>query len=164
MVRYARDAPDAAQAGATRIAAVPRDGTPASPRAAPARVSCGRPPRPPSPRVAMQRIVLYIVAALFFVYEQVAFARWWRTHGSLPAGLSHIWATLRRDDMVFMMWNDMGIFTVIVLVWLWRDLTATGRSKLWLPATLVWGCVPLLVYLARHHTPATAAPRPAAAR
>lgn len=100
----------------------------------------------------MQRIVLYAVAALFFAYEQVAFLKWLRTHGSVSAGLAHIWETLRRDDMVFMMWNDMGIFTVVVLVWLWRDLRASGRSKLWFPATLVWGCVPFLVYLARNHT------------
>lgn len=101
----------------------------------------------------MQRLLLIAAAVLFFAYEQVAFLRWWRTHGSLERGLAHIWETLTRDDMVFMMWNDMGLFTAVVLVWLWRDLRRTGRPFLWWPATLLWGCPPLFLYLARYHSP-----------
>lgn len=97
----------------------------------------------------MRRILLYTAAALFFVYEQFAFQAWMRMHGSVSAGLSHAWMTLRQDPMVFMAWNDMAVFTAIVLVWLARDLRAQGRSIWWWPATLIFGCPPLLVYLAR---------------
>jgi hypothetical protein len=97
----------------------------------------------------MRRPLLYTAAALFFAYEQYAFYQWMQQHGTVAAGLSHAWMTLRQDPMVFMAWNDMGIFTAIVLTWLWRDLKRTGRSFVWWPATLLFGCPPLLVYLAR---------------
>jgi hypothetical protein len=41
----------------------------------------------------------------------------------------------------------MGVFTALVLVWLWRDLRTTRRSRVWWPATLLLGCPPLLIYL-----------------
>lgn len=97
----------------------------------------------------MRRPLLYLAAALFFVYEQVAFYQWMQMHGTVSAGLSHAWATLRADPMVFMAWNDMGVFTALVLVWLARDLRTHGRSPLWWPATLIFGCPPLLIYLGR---------------
>ena len=98
----------------------------------------------------MRRPLLYLAAALFFAYEQVAFYQWMQAHGTVGAGLAHAWSTLRADPMVFMAWNDMGVFTAVVLVWLARDLRASGRSMLWWPATLVFGCPPLLVYIARN--------------
>ena len=98
----------------------------------------------------MRRPMLYLAAALFFAYEQVAFYQWMQLHGTVGAGMTHAWRTLRADAMVFMAWNDMGVFTAIVLVWLARDLRRHGRSRLWWPATLIFGCPPLLVYLARN--------------
>jgi hypothetical protein len=98
----------------------------------------------------VRRPLLYVAAALFFAFEQVSFYRWITQFGSVSAGLSHAWSSLQADPMVFMAWNDMGVFTVIVLVWLARDLRASGRSMLWWPATLIFGCPPLLVYLARN--------------
>ncbi len=98
----------------------------------------------------MRRPLLYLAAALFLAYEQVAFYQWMQAHGTVSDGLAHAWQTLRADPMVFMAWNDMGVFTVIVLVWLLRDLRAHRRSLLWWPATLIFGCPPLLVYLARN--------------
>ncbi len=98
----------------------------------------------------MRRLLLYLAAALFLAYEQVAFYNWMQTYGNVSAGLAHAWASLRADPMLFMAWNDMGVFTVILLIWLARDLRASGRSALWWPATLVFGCPPLLVYLARN--------------
>jgi hypothetical protein len=96
-----------------------------------------------------------IAAALFFAYEQWSFYQWMQQHGSVRAGLAHAWMTLRQDPMVFMAWNDMGIFTGLVLIWLWRDLRRTNRSPGWWPATLLLGCPPLLVYLGtRSDTPA----------
>lgn len=97
----------------------------------------------------MRRPLLFTGAALFFAYEQWAFVQWMQQHGSVAAGLAHAWHTLRQDPMVFMAWNDMGIFTAVVLTWLWRDLTRTGYSRRWWVATLLLGCPPLLVYLAR---------------
>ena len=67
--------------------------------------------------------------------------------------LTHAWSTLRADPMVFMAWNDMGIFTVLVLVWFARELVARKHSLLWWPATLIFGCPPLLIYLARYGGP-----------
>jgi hypothetical protein len=96
----------------------------------------------------MRKPLLYTAAALFFAFEQWSFYRWIQEFGSVSAGLTHAWATLRADPMVFMAWNDMGVFTAIVLVWLLRDLKASKRSVLWWPATLIFGCVPLLIYLA----------------
>jgi hypothetical protein len=109
----------------------------------------------------MRRSLLYAGAALFFAYEQWSFYTWMQQHGTVAAGLSHAWMTLRQDPMVFMAWNDMGIFTAIVLTWLWRDVRRTGRSFAWWPATLLLGCPPLLVYLARytHPEPSTHDPR-----
>ena len=95
-------------------------------------------------------ILLYVVAAAFFVYEQVAFAQWIKQFGTVMNGLAHAWGALQSNPMLFLAWNDMGIFTVIVLVWLWRDLRAHGRSLLWWPATLVFGSPAVLVYLARN--------------
>ncbi len=97
----------------------------------------------------MRRPRYVIYAVLFFVYEQYAFQQWMAQNGSIGAALSHAWDTLQRDPMVFMAWNDMAVFTAVVLVWLWRDLKASGRSKAWWPATLLMGCPALLVYLAR---------------
>jgi hypothetical protein len=96
----------------------------------------------------MRKPLLYTAAALFFAFEQWSFYRWIKEFGSVSAGLAHAWASLRADPMVFMAWNDMGVFTAIVLVWLLRDLKATKRSVLWWPATLIFGCVPLLIYIA----------------
>jgi hypothetical protein len=98
----------------------------------------------------MRRPFLYLAAVLFFAYEQVAFYQWMQAHGTVSAGLAHAWQALRADPMVFMAWNDMGVFTVIVLVWLARDLRARRRSLFWWPATLIFGCPPLLIYLARN--------------
>jgi len=98
----------------------------------------------------MRKILLYTAAALFFAYEQWSFFQWTTQFGSVSNALTHAWDTLQADPMVFMAWNDMGVFTAIVLVWLMRDLRATKRSLLWWPATLIFGCVPLLIYLARN--------------
>ena len=96
----------------------------------------------------MRRPLLFLFAALFFAYEQWSFYTWIQMHGTVAAGLAHAWTTLRQDPMVFMAWNDMGVFTAIVLVWLARDLRTRGRAIWWWPATLSMGCPPLLVYLA----------------
>ncbi len=100
----------------------------------------------------MRRILLVITAVSFLVYEQLAFYQWMQQHGTVSAGLAHAWRTLRQDPMVFMAWNDMGIFTAVVLVWLARDLRTRGRSFVWWPATLLFGCPPLLIYLAKYDT------------
>ncbi len=96
----------------------------------------------------LRRAALLIVAVAFFAYEQWSFYVWIQQHGTVSAGLAHAWMTLRQDPMVFMAWNDMGVFTALVLVWLARDLRASGRAIWWWPATLIMGCPPLLVYLA----------------
>ena len=101
----------------------------------------------------MRRPLLFLTAALFFAYEQYAFYLWMQAHGTVSAGLSHAWMTLRQDPMVFMAWNDMGVFTACVLVWLARDLKQRRRSPAWWPATLIFGCPPLLIYLALRPTP-----------
>ena len=106
----------------------------------------------------MRRPLLLTTAALFFLYEQWAFYQWMQQHGSVSAGLAHAWMTLRQDPMVFMAWNDMGVFTAVVLTWLWRDLRASGRSMRWWPATLLMGCPPLLVYLATRQSPEAPTP------
>ena len=93
----------------------------------------------------MRRPLLIAFAILFLAYEQWSFYMWMQQHGTVSAGLAHAWMTLRQDPMVFMAWNDMGIFTALVLTWLWRDLRQTGRSFLWWPATLLRGCTPLLI-------------------
>lgn len=110
----------------------------------------------------MRKPLLWGAAALFFGYEQWAFSQWMQQHGSVSAGLSHAWMTLRQDPMVFMAWNDMGIFTAIVLTWLWRDIRRANRSLLWWFATLLTGCPPLLVYLGlyTHPAPSTHDARP----
>jgi hypothetical protein len=94
------------------------------------------------------RVYLYVFAAFFFAYEQVAFYLWMQRHGSVGAGLAHAWLTLRQDPMVFMAWNDMAVFTMCVLVWLARDIRMRKRAVAWWPATLIFGCPALLVYLA----------------
>lgn len=106
----------------------------------------------------MRKPLLYLAAALFFAFEQWSFYRWRTQFGSVSAGLTHAWETLRADPMVFMAWNDMGVFTALVLVWLWRDLKARGRSLLWWPATLIFGCVPLLIYIANREPTNSAVP------
>lgn len=110
----------------------------------------------------MRRLLLYTAAALFFAYEQWSFYTWMQQHGTVSAGLAHAWMTLRQDPMVFMAWNDMGIFTAIVLTWFWRELRQSGRSMIWWVATLLTGCPPLLVYLGMytHPEPSTHDARP----
>ena len=97
----------------------------------------------------MRRPLLYIAAALFFAYEQIAIYQWLQQNGSVAAGLQHAWRSLTADPALFMAWNDMAVFTAIVLVWLWRDLNTSGLTRLYWFATLLMGCPPLLVYLAR---------------
>ncbi len=99
-------------------------------------------------RLGARQLALFAAAAGFFVYEQVAFYKWMQANGTVAAGLAHAWMTLRQDPMVFMAWNDMGVFTACVLIWLARDIRMTNRSIAWWPATLIFGCPPLLVYLA----------------
>jgi hypothetical protein len=101
----------------------------------------------------MRRPLLYTAAALFFAYEQVAIYQWLQQNGSVSAGLAHAWETLQRDPGVFMAWNDMAVFTAVVLVWLWHDLKTSGLTRLYWFATLFMGCPPLLVYLARRKPP-----------
>lgn len=107
----------------------------------------------------MRRPLLYTAAALFFVYEQVAIYQWLQQNGSVSAGLAHAWASLRADPALFMAWNDMAVFTAVVLVWLWRDLNTSGLTRLYWFATLFMGCPPLLVYLARRKPPRLAVPQ-----
>ena len=74
----------------------------------------------------MRKPLLYTAALAFFVYTQWSIWTWLAQHGSFGVAGAHAWDTLMRDPFVLMAWNDMAIFTAIVLVWLWRDLTATG--------------------------------------
>jgi hypothetical protein len=97
----------------------------------------------------MPRPLLYAAAAVFTVFEQVSLVLWVRANGSVSAGLSHAWSALTQDAAVFMAWSDMAVFTAVVLVWLWNDLKTSGKSKWYWLATLLLGCPPLLVYLAR---------------
>jgi hypothetical protein len=97
----------------------------------------------------MRKPLLYTAALAFFAYTQWSIWTWLAQHGSFAAAGAHAWATLKADPFVFMAWNDMAIFTAIVLVWLWRDLTATGFTRLYWWLTLFTGCPALLVYLAR---------------
>ena len=101
----------------------------------------------------MRNALLYISAALFFVYEQLAIYQLLQQHESVSAGLSHAWQSLTASPALFMAWNDMAVFTAIVLVWLWRDLNTSGLTRLYWFATLLMGCPPLLVYLARRDRP-----------
>ena len=111
----------------------------------------------------MRRPLLLTAAAVFFAYIQYSGYLWLREHGPIGNALSHAWETLMRDPIVLMAWNDMAIFTAMVLTWFWRELKREGRSMLWWWATLFGGCPPLLVYLALKEPAApTAAPsRPA---
>lgn len=110
-------------------------------------------------RKSLRNPLLYISAALFFVYEQLAIYRWMQQHDSVSAGLTHAWESLTADPALFMAWNDMAVFTAIVLVWLWRDLNTSGLTRLYWFATLLTGCPPLLVYLARRERPRLAVPK-----
>lgn len=111
----------------------------------------------------MRNTLLYISAALFFVYEQLSIYQWLQQHESVSAGLAHAWQSLTADPALFMAWNDMAVFTAVVLVWLWRDLGRSGLTRLYWPATLLMGCPPLLVYLARRDRPRLAVPEHAEA-
>ena len=97
----------------------------------------------------MRKPLLYTAAVAFFVYTQWAIWTWLAQHGSFGAAGAHAWESLMRDPFVLMAWTDMAIFTAVVLVWLWRDLTATGFTRLYWWLTLLTGCPALLVYLAR---------------
>jgi hypothetical protein len=76
----------------------------------------------------MRRPALLLAAALFFAYEQWSFYQWIQQNGSVAAGLTHAWTTLRLDPMVFMAWNDMGVFTAVVLVWRARHLVVARHA------------------------------------
>ena len=114
----------------------------------------------------MHRTLLLAAAALFFLWEHVALALWLRAHGGLAAGLTHAWATLRQDWLVLLVLTDACVFSACALVWLWRDLgrhvAARSARARWIAAALIWGSPTLLVYLARRHVRAEAAPRPPA--
>ncbi len=95
-------------------------------------------------------VLLYSVAAAFFVYEQFALVHWMQQFGTMLNAMAHAWGALQSNPLLFLVWNDMGIFTVIVLVWLWQDIRSRGQSLLWWLATVVFGSPAVLVYLARH--------------
>ena len=46
----------------------------------------------------MRRPLLYLAAALFLAYEQVAFYQWMQAHGTVSAGLAHAWQSLRAEQ------------------------------------------------------------------
>lgn len=96
----------------------------------------------------MRRPLLLAAAAVFFAYIQYSGYLWLRDHGPIGNALQHAWETIMRDPIVLMAWNDMAVFTALVLTWFWRELKSNGRSMLWWWATLLGGCPPLLVYLA----------------
>lgn len=97
----------------------------------------------------MGRPLLYAAAALFALFEVLSLARWFQASPSIAEGLSHAWQALSSDAALFMAWTDMAVFTAVVLVWLWQDLKRSQLTRLYWVATLLMGCPPLLVYLAR---------------
>jgi hypothetical protein len=100
----------------------------------------------------MRRALLLLSAAAFFVWENVATARWLRAHDGVAAGLAHAWAALRQDDLVLLVWTDMGVFTILAFAWLAHDLgrrrAPVARRVAWIAGTFVLGSPALLVYLA----------------
>jgi hypothetical protein len=97
----------------------------------------------------MRRPLLYSAAALFALFEQVSLVRWFQANPSVGEGLAHAWQALSSDAALFMAWTDMAVFTAVVLAWLWQDLKRSQLTRLYWVATLLMGCPPLLVYLAR---------------
>lgn len=108
----------------------------------------------------MRRVSLLVAAALFFVWENVAAARWLAAHDGLGAGLAHAWATLRQDALVLLVWTDLAVFALLAIAWLARDTRARALSPArragWLVGTVLIGSPVLLTYLAFRPAPSDA--------
>jgi hypothetical protein len=98
------------------------------------------------------RVLLLTAAAMFFVWQNVAFTQWLSEQDSLASGLAHAWRSLLSDRLVLLIWTDMGVFALAAIAWFARDLRGRGytpmRRAMWLIATIILGCPPFLVYLA----------------
>jgi|GEM_PF-3274707 len=99
------------------------------------------------------RVVAVIAALLFFMWANVAVTLWLAQHGTFQQAFDHFIMTLFTDWMLLLILTDAGVFTLMALVWLGRDMRRRGIPAAqwwaWMGVTILLGCPGLLLYLAR---------------
>jgi hypothetical protein len=101
----------------------------------------------------MKKLLLLTAAILLFAFYNYGFFRWLQSHHNF----SDVWRAVRSDWFLSVTVLDMGIFSLLCLIWLWRDMHKRswpfGKRVLMLLATLVTGVVVPLLYLAFRRPP-----------
>lgn len=96
-----------------------------------------------------KKYILPAVAALLFLFFSYGFNRWLASGHSMAT----VWETVTRDWLLLITFTDAGAFTILCLLYLWRDATrrqlSTGRKAAWFTGTLLFGVPVFLLYLYR---------------
>ena len=103
-------------------------------------------------RPLWQRVLFWLVAGVFFVWQNMATYLWLGKNGTFSAAVAHLWQTMTADWMLLLILSDACIFSALALAWFYGDMRGRGynraRSSALLLAALAIGSPVLLLYLA----------------
>ena len=98
------------------------------------------------------RGVLWFVAGLFFVWQNVAMYLWLQQE----QGFGHMWTALTSDWLLLLILTDACIFSALALAWFYHDMRRRGmpaaRRNGLFAAALALGSPVLLIYVATRET------------
>jgi hypothetical protein len=98
-----------------------------------------------------QRSILIVVAALIFLWFNVATYWWVSSFDSLATAISRTWEVIVNNWMILIILSDSLFFLLLIFVWLLSDARRRGwtgyKRWCWIAALLVLGSPALLIYL-----------------
>ncbi len=96
--------------------------------------------------------ILPAAVVLYFLFFSYGFYQWLYSGHTLAT----VWETVTHDWLLLITFIDAGAFTLLCLLYLWRDATRRGLSPgpkaAWLTGTLLIGVPVFLLYLYRQGT------------
>ena len=96
----------------------------------------------------MKKVVLLLLAVALFAFYTYGFFQWLQSGHSFK----DVWQATTSDWFVAITVFDMSLFSLLCLIWLYRDMQkrkwSGGKRTLIILATLMTGVVTLLLYLA----------------
>ncbi len=96
-----------------------------------------------------KKSILLAAAAALFLFSSYGFNRWLHSGHSMAT----VWETATHDWLLLITFIDACAFSILCLLYLWRDATRrhlpAGRKAAWLTGTLLFGVPVFLLYLYR---------------